>query len=363
MSKTVSTSNCCGTEDLKRIYENLQDLESKNIFKQIVNFVNGEHDYIIDSTVLNTRKKTRPLQELITNKDAHRKIIIFGAGTCGRWTHHLLKSYELPVEGFCDNSPSVYGDNHCGLPVVAPNELYALHKNSAIAISVLAYQPFVEIYNDLISMGFLHDQIYDASTPQTCAIENEPGGGYFEQPFITPEQEEVFVDAGSFDGADIQSFYNFCHGKHKMIYALEPDITNYEKTLNNIENNKLERVLLINKGAWSCDTTRKFNIMSGVSSKLTEHGKHEVHLTSIDSMLNGEKVSFIKMNIEGAETEALKGAAIAIKTHKPRLMIALHHKPADIYEIPMFIESLSNEYKFYIRSFSKCFAGLFLYAV
>ena len=62
-----------------------------------------------------------------------------------------------------------------------------------------------------------------------------------------------------------------------------------------------------------------------------------------------ENVTFIKMDVEGAECEALRGAERQIRANKPKLAISLYHKTTDLLEIPKIIRSYIPEYKFYIR--------------
>jgi hypothetical protein len=68
-----------------------------------------------------------------------------------------------------------------------------------------------------------------------------------------------------------------------------------------------------------------------------------------DELVNETGNIFIKMDIEGSEMEALKGAASTIRTKKPRLAISVYHKPEDIITIPAFLQNLVPEYKFYLR--------------
>ena len=76
-----------------------------------------------------------------------------------------------------------------------------------------------------------------------------------------------------------------------------------------------------------------------------------MELTTIDDFVrekNIPKVDFIKMDIEGAELDALKGAINTIKTFKPKLAICIYHKPEHFYEIPTFIKSIVPEYKIWL---------------
>ena len=85
------------------------------------------------------------------------------------------------------------------------------------------------------------------------------------------------------------------------------------------------------------------------TSLITGVGDFSIPVVTIDSTLNGDVATFLKMDIEGAELQALVGAKETIKKYKPRLAICIYHKLEDIVTIPEYILSLVPEYKFYIR--------------
>ena len=70
---------------------------------------------------------------------------------------------------------------------------------------------------------------------------------------------------------------------------------------------------------------------------------------SVDSILNGREATLIKMDVEGAEREALWGAGRTISRYSPRLMVALYHRNEDIFELPLLVKKLNQKYKFYVR--------------
>ncbi len=65
-----------------------------------------------------------------------------------------------------------------------------------------------------------------------------------------------------------------------------------------------------------------------------------------------KRITFIKMDIEGAEIEALKGAEQTIQTQKPKLAICIYHRDSHLYEIPLMIKKMVPEYRFWIRHHS-----------
>lgn len=71
----------------------------------------------------------------------------------------------------------------------------------------------------------------------------------------------------------------------------------------------------------------------------------------------------IKMDIEGSELKALKGAALTIKEHHPILAVCVYHKKEDLVTIPQYIKSLCPKYRLYLRNYSRYSQELVLYAV
>ena len=87
-----------------------------------------------------------------------------------------------------------------------------------------------------------------------------------------------------------------------------------------------------------------------------------MQLTAIDNVVKDERVTFIKMDIEGAELKSLMGARNTIIKNHPRLAICAYHKPEDLYELPGYILSLVPEYKFLLRHYCTSQYETVLYA-
>lgn len=178
-----------------------------------------------------------------------------------------------------------------------------------------------------------------------------------------PMKEEIIINAGACDGRTDLEFLMWGGDKVKRIYSFEADKSNVEKCKEFIKEHCDDRVFLIPKGCWH--ETAKLSIGGGVGtpgSYLEEKGEGEIDVTTIDSVVKDEKVTFIKMDIEGAELNALKGAKNTIVKNRPRLAICVYHKYEDFYKIPQYILSLAPEYRFYLRHYSTMECETVLYA-
>lgn len=163
---------------------------------------------------------------------------------------------------------------------------------------------------------------------------------------IKPTCDEIFVDAGAYKGDTVEEFLYQVNNKYKKIYALEPNIKNYKKLYLSTES--LLNVETFNCAVWDKDTTLAFSSGPGRQSSITEKGK-ETKAESIDNILKGQKATYIKYDVEGAEKQALMGASYTIKKFKPKLKVALYHRSEDIFLLPLLINKLNPEYKLYIR--------------
>ena len=132
---------------------------------------------------------------------------------------------------------------------------------------------------------------------------------------------------------------------YKKIYAWEPEENNRRQLQKNCVG---RNVTIVPYGMWKNKDVLKFCEAAG-SSCIEEHGIKDIEVNSIDNVHGGKKITFIKMDIEGAEIEALKGAKNTIINQHPKLAICIYHKPEHLYEIPLFIHDLVPEYNLYIR--------------
>lgn len=87
-----------------------------------------------------------------------------------------------------------------------------------------------------------------------------------------------------------------------------------------------------------------------------------VQAIDIDSVVGDDKVTFIKMDVEGSELQSLKGAQKTIRKNRPRLAISVYHRPEDLVEIAEYILELNPEYQFILRQYNSNFWETILYA-
>lgn len=164
---------------------------------------------------------------------------------------------------------------------------------------------------------------------------------------IKPSADEIYIDLGAYNGDTVQEFIS-CAGGYRQIFAVEPDRKNFKKLRKNTEN--LENISLFNAAAWNNSNSVKFSSKHGRQSSVDNDGELLQSLSVDDLMKTYNFIpTVIKMDIEGAEAEALKGAETAIRKFSPSLMISIYHRNEDIFKLPLIIRNLNPDYKFFIR--------------
>lgn len=149
-----------------------------------------------------------------------------------------------------------------------------------------------------------------------------------------------------------------------MIYAFEPDGKNFQNCHKTLSKLGCE-FELYECATWSEKAALRFKPDPGPGwgSSVDKSGEMEIEADSIDNKLNGRKATYIKMDVEGSELESLKGSKKTIRKYRPRLAISLYHKPEDVFEIPVFLEKLDLDYKYYLRHYQTRMEETVLYAV
>lgn len=341
---------------VKDIYLHLQDDISKQIFQNRLMYSLTDDGHYIDEIIENLLQKSRVDDLIKKAEQVKEKLIIYGAGNDFILLSRLYPN--LSCACLCDRDIHKQKTGWNGYNVILPEKLLADYQEYYVLISTTGFQK--EIYEFLIRSGWNQDKIFNVGAVMDELYQQQ----YFDQEIMKPCQNEVFVDGGCYDCSTDRLFIEWCGGRYKKIYSFEPDIKNYEKCKVIAKN--IYNMELFNKGLWSREDILSFEGSGSQGSRIIEvkaRNDTTVSVAAIDEVVGNDKVTFIKMDIEGAELEALKGAKNTISKRHPKLTISIYHKPEDIWEIPAYILSLSEDYRFYIRHYQLSKNETILYAV
>ena len=172
-------------------------------------------------------------------------------------------------------------------------------------------------------------------------------------------ENEVFVDCGGFDGDTTERFIKNCP-EYNKVWFFEPSTNNMNIAKDRLRNER--DIIFIDKGVSNSKDRLKFNATAGSASAISEFGGVDIEVTTIDGEIN-EHVSFIKMDLEGWELNALKGAQSRIKTDHPRLAIAVYHRASDFWKIPKLVLSFRGDYDVYLRHYTEGWVETIMYFV
>lgn len=172
-----------------------------------------------------------------------------------------------------------------------------------------------------------------------------------------------FLDCGAFNGDTIGKFINWSGGNYEKIFAIEANPINFAELEKFIAAKNFKNVVSINCGAWNKTATLIFSADNADSAVSTE-GKIQINADTIDNILSGEEINFIKLVVQGSELAALQGATETIKKFKPTLAICAYVRAEDLITLPQFIKNLNLGYKLYLRKHEQVTPhALILYAI
>ncbi len=346
-------------EQVKQVYGMLEDEESKDIYIHRMDYlVTGNPcylDHIIDAYVPDLKRKGCSLAQDLDDRFHGLDVIIWGCGYSVRNNTGCWKGIGKLL-CFCDRDSRKQKEGFFGFPVISPEEVLSNHTDAVIVIGTGNY--YEEIKVELCKRGVPCERILNLGNyvPMSSAHQ------YFEEPFLAYGTEEVFVDAGAFDLFSTMRLQEICGGRLKKAYAFEPDKVNFAKCRELVERKTLSYVELMPYGTWDEETTLNFSQMGNACSDICESGNTVIRTMPIDRVVR-EKVTFIKMDVEGAELKSLMGAHDTISRDKPKLAVSIYHKQEDMVQIPLYIKSLVPDYRLYVRHYSNHACETVLYAI
>ncbi len=207
-------------------------------------------------------------------------------------------------------------------------------------------------FHNIINFRLSYDLNYMRGFP---AIEDRQ---YFEDFLALGTSGETFIDIGAFDGYTSQEFIRLCPG-YRAVYLFEPDGNNIDSAKKRLA--RFNNIFFHQKGLSNEKKSLRFD-SSGSSSKISETGSIRIEVDRLDDIV-AEQVSFIKMDIEGAEAEAIEGAVNIIEKYHPKLAISAYHKPDDLWKIPEQILAIRNDYHLYLRHYTEGIAETVMFFV
>jgi FkbM family methyltransferase len=301
--------------------------------------------------LLKTKNGEAFLSDIEKIKNSNNKKIIFGAGLFGNEIYRCFCDVNWDL--FIDNNPKT--KTFCGLDVLTIDEYTKKYNDLSNAYILISSSKFKdEIYTQLTKLGCPSEHIFNFIDFRTELMQLQ----YFD--YFKLEDFESFVDAGVCDGFTAKNFIKSVNNRYNAVYCFEPDEENFKTSTANLSEYK--NVNLINAGLFCEDTVLSFQMCGNGTSSISESGTTSINVVALDNALKNKPVTFIKMDIEGAELDALKGAAGIIKNNKPKLAISIYHKPEDIFELPKMVLSLNPEYKLGFRHYSLFDTETIMYA-
>jgi FkbM family methyltransferase len=371
------------TDREKYVFNRLVDERSRQVFRARQDAVkyypvdffayNGLFNVIQEFADINEYHSQTPLESVIAEFAArNNKFIFYGAGRHSVIIAEKLSSFNNRRFNDCIGvwviNPFLGGKNLFGIPIVTPPpppmKNIDMSGYSEVEVLVTQYTSVIlnEIITYLLTMGFKKEHIVtlEKFAPKEC--------NYAEfEPFKHAYNEEIFVDGGCLNFNSSMEFLQNCLNA-KKIYAFEPnpDTNVLDRIRRNIMLSGFKNVILINAALWSENTRLSFNTFDNTPglSSVRNGGKNLVNAVALDSVVEpDENISFIKLDVEGAENEALKGMNGTIRRCRPKLAICIYHKAYDYVDIPEYILSLVPEYKIYMRHYTDTYFESIMFAM
>lgn len=199
-----------------------------------------------------------------------------------------------------------------------------------------------EIYSKILNFRNSSDLSY------LSGFTNRQKEQYFEDFLKLNKEGEVFVDVGGFDGFTSLEFIKRCP-EYKAVYFFEPEVKNMEYSKTRMS--EYENINYIGKGLSNEKESVRFST-GGSASVISQDGDVEIHVDKLDDLVD-DAVTYIKMDIEGAEGLAIDGAKNTILKNHPRLAICVYHKADDVWQIPKQVLAIRNDYKIYLRHYTE----------
>lgn len=365
-------------------------------------------DDLLSEDISSVRERERTAFDRLVSPFGN-SIVLFGAGSLGRQALARLRQDGIEPLTFVDNNRATWNKIVDGLEIFTPQDAAAKFGQQAAFIvtirshesqhrfaetkrklldlgcsKVVSFVPFLwkypetflpNYYLDLPSKIFLHANevraglklMEDDLSRKTYVTQlrwriledyddlptKSDDTQYIPKGIFSFTENEVFIDCGAFDGDTVRLFLSQCKDTFSHIYAFEPDNINFrnlQSFLSTLPLKIANKITVFPKAVGARTTKQKFATTGTASSMVSADGNIEIQIVTLDNLLSNIEPTYIKMDIEGAESDAISGARKIIQRATPILAICAYHQQSHIWDIPLLIHSISSEYHLFLRA-------------
>jgi len=331
-------------------------------------------------------------------ENINQGVYIWGTGRLGKYVEEQCKKNGVTVKGFIDNDITKQNENKVySVEILQSNDVVIIASISYSEIAkqldelntgknhiyyeVLAkidkrfkpyYVGFVDLFEEIernkqeyikvlsmcedqISYEVLGNVLMYRMTLDTSYINMaynlsiQQGKIDFDKIVIDRLNDKcVFCDVGGFDGETTEEYLRLFPNADK-IYLFEPDRDVMKRAKEKLHNYK--QIDYISAAAGEKDAKSFLNTIGEGASSVAAEGDREIEIVTLNNYIVNSN-TYVKMDVEGYEAQAIAGAENAIKKYKPLLGISLYHIPGDIHKLTKQIMSYRQDYRLYIRHYT-----------
>ena len=281
-------------------------------------------------------------------KTADKPIVLYGMGNGADKIISVLESYGIKYSGVFATDGFVRDKYFHGMKLTSYGKLKEKYGNMIVLVCFGSARP--EVIENIKRIA-AEQELYAPDVPVY-------GGGLFTKEYAKNHRAELeYVYSRLADEKSRETFKNVIEykitGKPEYLFACETDTDEpYESFLRLSDNERF-----FDLGAYNGDTVSDFVGRTGSYGSITAvepDPKNFKKLTRFAEELQDMRLinpSYIKMDIEGSEREAIKGAENTIKVYKPKMLISCYHRTEDLFKLPIEVDKIRNDYKLYLRHF------------
>jgi FkbM family methyltransferase len=335
------------------------------------------------------------------------EVLVFGCGYLGELALSGLRAAGWEPAAFIDNNRSLHGSAFRGVPILSPEEgvrrfkdkavfVVAIYNGSAPRAQLAAlgckrivpypmlFWRFSELMKGETRLDLPHrilyavDQLHEAYALLSdqksrdefaaqifwrCSLDysplplhDPPSSMYFPCDLVRFREDEVLMDCGAFDGDSIRLFLERTGQRYRRIIAFEPDPQNREALTRfaDAPESSIHDLAVLPFAVSDHTGVGSFDANGSVGSSLSANaGAISIECRRIDDLTHVEAPTFIKMDIEGAEPDALEGARSTIRKARPILAVCAYHKCEHLWKIPILMHDILPEYDIHLRRYAE----------